>query len=398
MYRIGMGKTAWVDIFGAASGALVCTAANAYLTGGLGPFSRMIGLNDTSTGLILSVGAVAAILIAPICGYASERWGRRRVMLLAMPPLIAGPTIMAVVFANPTLLPAQLILPLLILARALQAGGGTGMIPLAQAYAADATEADQRARGMGLVGAMLSAGTVAGSVLLWLAARQGAEIGFAALAVAGMASLIAIVAGVPETSPRLVSVRPQSTLACLRRTWPFLAITFLGLTAYLMVVPLIGLRLIDALGLPPGDAAATAGIVMTVASIAAALSQAQVALFSARRFLMILTLGCVVTGVAVGCVAVAGSVLAIALAMGIAGIALGQVSSVNHAALSLAAPIASQGRVSGLNALIRGVAMVVGPMLAIALYHANHRAPLVLAMLLLFVAAVLPMRGGQRGP
>jgi hypothetical protein len=37
-------------------------------------------------------------------------------------------------------------------------------------------------------------------------------------------------------------------------------------------------------------------------------------------------------------------------------------------------------------------------MLAIALYHANHRAPFVLAMLLLFVAAVLPMRAGQRGP
>lgn len=388
--RIVMCGTGWRDLLVASSGALVCTATNAFLTGGIGPFGRMVGLDETAAGLILGAGSLAAVVAAPTFGYASERWGRRKMMLLAMLPLIAGAFIMAALFAKPEMAAGPTLLVSLVLARALQTGGGTGMIPLTQALAADKTTQDQRARGMAIVGAALSAGTVAGSLLLWATGRLGAEIGLAALSAGGLVSLIGIATCLSDP-PRSASLQiPAPTLRCLRRTWPYLGVTFLGLTAYLTVVPVIGLRLIDALGFEPGGAASTAGIVMTLSSAAMVLSQAQVALFGARRFGMILTLGCVAGGVALGSLALAGSLPALVLAMGCTGVFLGQVAPVNHAALSLAAPPDSQGRVAGLNSFLRSLAMVIGPLLGFSLYQAGPHLPFVVAMLCLFIAALLP--------
>ena len=119
------------------------------------PFlTRALGGSDLMVGLLISSFAVAQLLSAPMWGKFSDRYGRRPALLVGL----AASAIAFVVFAF-----ADSIW-LLFLSRLVQGAGGgtTGVI---QAYVADATVPEQRARSLGWLSAATNLGVTIGPVL-----------------------------------------------------------------------------------------------------------------------------------------------------------------------------------------------------------------------------------------
>ena len=117
-------------------------------------YTRDLGGDGLVVGLLVSSFSVAQLLSAPIWGKFSDRYGRRPALLVGL-----GAAAMAyVVFAFAS------SLWLLFLSRLVQGAGGgtTGVI---QAYVADATEPENRARSLGWLSAATNLGVTIGPAI-----------------------------------------------------------------------------------------------------------------------------------------------------------------------------------------------------------------------------------------
>lgn len=115
-------------------------------------------------GVLVSSYAIAQLISAPLWGRVSDRYGRR-------PALIIGLAFSAVAYVIFAFAGSILVL---LLSRLVQGAGGgtTGVI---QAYVADATEPENRARSLGWISAATNLGVAIGPVLGSLSFSLGRE-------------------------------------------------------------------------------------------------------------------------------------------------------------------------------------------------------------------------------
>jgi multidrug resistance protein len=105
-------------------------------------------------GVLVYSYAVAQLLSAPLWGRVSDRHGRRPALLIGLLFSVAA----YIIFSYAT------SLWLLFLSRVVQGAGG-GTVGVIQAYVADATEPEQRARSLGWISAATNLGVAIGPVL-----------------------------------------------------------------------------------------------------------------------------------------------------------------------------------------------------------------------------------------
>jgi multidrug resistance protein len=117
-------------------------------------YARTMGATATVIGLLISAFAVAQLVSAPMWGRVSDRYGRRPAILTGL--LISGVAYIAFGFADS--------IWLLLFSRVVQ-GVGAGTVGVLQAYVADASDADDRAKSLGWLSAATSLGVVAGPAL-----------------------------------------------------------------------------------------------------------------------------------------------------------------------------------------------------------------------------------------
>lgn len=117
-------------------------------------FADSFGATAFQTGLLVASYAAMQMIGAPILGRISDRFGRRPVFLISILGTFIGFLILA--FANS--------LGMLFFSRILS-GLTAGNISVAQAYIADVTDAKNRARGMGMIGAAFGIGFILGPAL-----------------------------------------------------------------------------------------------------------------------------------------------------------------------------------------------------------------------------------------
>ena len=119
------------------------------------PFeAARLGGSGVWVGALLAAYAAAQFVAAPVLGSLSDRFGRRRLLLLSL----AGSMI------SLALTGLADSLALLLLARVV-AGGFGGAIAIGQAYVVDLTSARDRTRALGLVGASIGLGFVFGPAI-----------------------------------------------------------------------------------------------------------------------------------------------------------------------------------------------------------------------------------------
>jgi DHA1 family tetracycline resistance protein-like MFS transporter len=128
-------------------------------------YAESFGANETVAGLLVASYAAAQFIGAPILGRLSDRFGRRPVLLVSIFGTFLSLLLLG--FANTLLL--------LFISRVLDGITG-GNISVAQAYIADVTDEQNRARGLGLIGAAFGLGFIIGPALGGVLSGVGASL------------------------------------------------------------------------------------------------------------------------------------------------------------------------------------------------------------------------------
>lgn len=162
-------------------------------------YAKQFGLekHGWQIGMLMACFSLMQFIFAPLWGRLSDRLGRRPVLVVGL----AGSVIFYGLFGVATMLQS---LPLLFLTR-IGAGIAGATISTAQAYIADTTTPQTRAKGMALIGASFGLGFTFGPLLAWAAllSSSGSDLdhqavvcspwpGFVASALSAVALLLAI--------------------------------------------------------------------------------------------------------------------------------------------------------------------------------------------------------------
>ena len=167
-------------------------------------------------GMLLASYSAMQFLFAPVLGKLSDRFGRKPILLLSLAGSVGGYLLFAFARSLTMLFAARLI-----------DGISGGNISTAQAYVADVTPPQERARAMGRIGAAFGIGFIFGPAIAGTALHFGpAAPGIAAAALSAIA-LAATAVTLTETAPsaRQAAINPLDPAgfaAALRR--PGLAI------------------------------------------------------------------------------------------------------------------------------------------------------------------------------
>jgi DHA1 family tetracycline resistance protein-like MFS transporter len=130
-------------------------------------YAQHYNASEAVIGLMVASYSVMQFIFAPILGRLSDRVGRRPVLLLSLIGTSLGFLLMGFAHRIPfgvALFGLSPVIIWLFLARIIDGISG-GNISTAQAYIADVTPPDQRAKGMGLIGAAFGLGFIFGPAI-----------------------------------------------------------------------------------------------------------------------------------------------------------------------------------------------------------------------------------------
>jgi multidrug resistance protein len=142
-------------------------------------YAQQLHASDFMVGLLIASYSIMQFLFTPFWGRLSDRIGRRPVLLISLAASFAGYLIWGFSTSLIWLFASRIV-----------AGFGNANIAVAQAYIADITTKENRARGMGMVGAAFGLGFVLGPALGCLLVQNG--LGFVGFVAAGF-SLVDLV-------------------------------------------------------------------------------------------------------------------------------------------------------------------------------------------------------------
>ncbi|HEX6047739.1 MAG TPA: MFS transporter [Gemmatimonadaceae bacterium] len=143
-------------------------------------YADTLGASGLVIGMLISAFSIAQLVSAPLWGKLSDRHGRRPVLVLGL--AISAASYVVFAYAES--------LWLLFVARAVQGLGG-GTVGVIQAYVADASAPEDRAKGLGWLSAATSLGVIVGpalgSVLAAMWGRAAPGLGAAVLCLLNLA-------------------------------------------------------------------------------------------------------------------------------------------------------------------------------------------------------------------
>lgn len=141
-----------------------------------------------TVGLLFASYSIMQLIFSPILGSLSDKYGRRPVLLISI--IGTGIGFLVLGFAQ--------TLPMLFAGRILDGITG-GNISTAQAYIADITTKENRASGMGLIGAAFGVGFIFGPAIGGILSRWGIQVPFLFAAGLCFANAVLLYFKLPET-------------------------------------------------------------------------------------------------------------------------------------------------------------------------------------------------------
>jgi MFS family permease len=182
-------------------------------------YAREYGATGIMVGAVVGVYSIMQFFFAPVWGRLSDRIGRRPVILISVAASCTGYFIFAFAHSFLILFVSRII-----------AGAGGANIGTAQAYIADSTTVENRAKGMGLIGAAFGMGFILGPPLSGILATVGIHHHLAGNLLPGLAagamSLTALLIAffvLGESKPPDVKVRTGVPPQFDKRVWSEMA-------------------------------------------------------------------------------------------------------------------------------------------------------------------------------
>ena len=208
------------------------------------------GATPREVGLLFASYSVMQLIFSPVLGRLSDKYGRRPILLISLLGTCLGFLILG--FATTLLM--------LFVGRIIDGISG-GNISTAQAYIADVTTKEDRARGMGLIGAAFGLGFVFGPAICGILSRWGTNVPFLFAGGLAFANVILLYFTLPETVTR---DHPARVSAASGRGWKqliealrqprlafVLAIYFLSVVAFSIMTTVFALFMMFRLGYDP---------------------------------------------------------------------------------------------------------------------------------------------------
>lgn len=163
------------------------------------------GATPREVGLLFASYSIMQLFFAPVLGRLSDKHGRRPILLISL--LGTGLGFLILGFAT--------TLWMLFVGRIIDGISG-GNISTAQAYIADVTTKENRAKGMGLIGAAFGLGFVFGPAIGGVLSRWGVNIPFLFAGTLALANAILLYFVLPET---VTPDHPARASAASGRGW-----------------------------------------------------------------------------------------------------------------------------------------------------------------------------------
>lgn len=362
----------------------------------IGPVARASGLEPWQAGLAVAASGVMWMLTARVWGVASDRHGRRAVLMVG----VVGFTIAywaLCLFVDALLrwqVPVMVAFLGLVVLRAL-VGGAYAAIPAAgMALIADRVEPARRGQAMAQLGTGSAAGLVVGPAIAAALAPYGLGVPLVATAVLPLIACIALWWLVPRTVPQPGPVRRRLALTDARLRRP-LSIGFAAMFSVAIAQVSIGFYAMDRLGLPPEDAARAAGTALMLVGVALVISQGIASRISIAPERLI-RYGTAVAAIGFGSVVLADQAWILAICYFVAALGMGWVFPGFTALAANAVNASEQGAAQGAAGAAQGLGMVVGPVAGTLLYALAPALPYVLASAVLVAVSVPLWVGGAR--
>jgi MFS family permease len=167
-------------------------------------YAEHLGASEAATGWLSTGYSLMQFVFAPIWGRLSDRVGRRPMLLLSIAMTAVAFLLYGLAASFTVLLVSRLF-----------AGAATANIAIAQAYVADVTTPEGRAKGMGMIGAAFGLGFVFGpAVGGLLAAHSLSTPGFVAAALS-LVNLVGAFFLLPEPAQHAAAARKRGRFEAL---------------------------------------------------------------------------------------------------------------------------------------------------------------------------------------
>ncbi len=372
----------------------------------LGPLGREVGMSELQISSIIAASSLVVFLASPRWGRLSDRWGRKRVMVIGLFGYACGNFLFASVF-HLTLIGALLPLAgylLLMLTRVMHASVMSAIMPASSAYMADITSVATRTKGMGAVGAANNFGSILGPALggllagitlltpLWVAS---------AVAITTALFVIFLLPDIPKVAPSTGQSRRTASQKLGYfdpRILPYIIVGALMFMGMALVQQTLAFRFQDVLGLTAVETAQTFGIAMGCSAAASLVSQIGLMQRINLTPFQWLRVALPILAIAFACLALADTRNLMITAMVLQGAGMGLAGPAFMAGASLAVEPHEQGAVAGIAGSCGPLGFTVGPLLGGFFYQISPDLPywFTFAIYLPLLVFVMRQRRGEK--
>jgi multidrug resistance protein len=350
-------------------------------------YAESFGASALLIGLLGTSFSLMQFLFSPVWGRWSDRVGRKPIILVGLMGSCLSYLVLALAGS----------LSMVFLARIV--GGIAGAnIPTAQAYIADITTQENRAKGMGMVGAAFGLGFIFGPALGGVLSHFSPQTPMWFASILCLANFIAAWVLLPESRRVSDSTKSLGRLEAFRHALTKPTLVLLLVLYFLVTLAFSGFEATFALFSEAsfGFKAATIGFVFTFIGVILSLVQGVLVGKVVKRLgeRRLIPMAIVAIAVGLGLLPFVGTVSTLLAALGVLAMGMGFNSPALSSMVSRLSDPNDQGGILGLASSLASLGRVVGPVWGGYLYDAyGDRMPYISAAGLMAVAAIVAMIG-----
>ena len=359
----------------------------------VGPVIRLLNLEEWHGGAMVAVAGLTWMLLSRPWGHASDKHGRKPILLIAVAGFAVSYLILALFleYALSTSLSVVVIVAALTLIRG-SIGAFYAAIPLSgNALIADTLDNDKRTSAMAMLGASNALGMIIGPLIAGLLVVYGLVTPVYFATILPLIALLILWIKLPKIKVEHDAEQPKLKLSDSRLRLPMWA-SFVAINSVIAAQILVGFFAIDRLQLDLTAAAQVAGYAMTAVGITLVLVQGTIMKKSHWKPETLLIVGALIGALGFAMVSFSYSSFMLIASYSVAAAGLGMVFPGMQAITANSVEAHEQGAAAGTVSAVQGFAMIISPLLATLLYKIEPTLPYLTSALILFLLSLFASR------